>query len=354
MTRTQVRAVVVAIALGLALTASAAQRPASASASGSAPLQAFLLASAPDSLADLEAHAQNIGVVYPTFFACEPPSGRIVAEDTAAQTAAITAYASARRIALMPRFSCQDGPTVHRILTEPRIRARTLAGLAEIAATPAYMGVNVDLENDDIPADRGALTSFVTALARELHARGKKLAVDVDGVTHEDPERSTGLYDDRALAAVADYVFVMAWGTHWEGSPPGPIAPLAYVGAVARFLASLPHAGRFVLGAPMYGLDWPVPTAPSPHAPSLRARATALQFTDVIALAHSTGATPVLDRSVDEPTFAYTQAGVKHSVWYMDARSITDRLRLAREYGLQAGVWRLGEEDQGMWSSPVM
>lgn len=340
-------------------------------------LQAFALAGAPDSLTDLEAHAREVGVVYPTLYECAQRTGAIAIEGTGAPAGAdagagagtgagtgtgaeigaqtragagaITAYARAHDIEVLPRFSCQDGATVHTILTEPRARARTLAGLAEIAATPAYTGVNLDLENDAVPADRDALTAFVTALAHELHAHGKKLAVDVDGVTHEDPARSTGLYDDRALAAAADYVFVMVWGTHWEGSSPGPIAPLPDVAAVARFLASLPHAGRFVLGAPMYGLDWPVSTASSLHP---HPWATALQYTNVLALARSVGATPVLDRSVDEMTFAYTRAGVTHRVWYMDAQSIAGSLRLAREYGLQAGVWRLGGEDQGMWSSP--
>jgi spore germination protein YaaH len=35
----------------------------------------------------------------------------------------------------------------------------------------------------------------------------------------------------------------------------------------------------------------------------------------------------------------------------MDARAILDRLLIARSYGLAAGVWRLGEEDQALWSS---
>ncbi len=235
---------------------------------------------------------------------------------------------------------------VHTILTEPHARTRTLADLVHIAETPAYAGVNLDLEND-VPADRGALTSFVSALARLLHARGKKLAVDVDGVTHEDSAVSTGFYDDRALAAAADYVFVIAWGTHWEGSAPGPIAPLSYVSAVAHYVASLPHADRFVLGAPMYGLDWPVARRPARQPP-----ATALQYANVLALARSVGASPVLDRAVDEPTFAYTQSGVEHRVWYMDAQSVADRLRIAREHGLAVGVWRLGGEDQSLWSSP--
>jgi spore germination protein YaaH len=323
-----------------------------------ASLQAFVLTGAPDSLADLQAHARDIGVVYPTTYECEPVTGAIVAEgaggqsdgqtgaEVDAETGAITAYARAQHIAVMPRFSCQDGPTVHTILTEPRTRARTIAGLVAIAESSAYAGLNLDLEND-ASTDRDALTSFVQTLARQLHARAKKLAVDVDGVTHDDPSISTGFYDDRALVAAADYVFVIAWGTHWEGSAPGPIAPLSYVSAVARYVASLPHANRFVLGVPMYGLDWPVPTVSSAHP-----RASALQYSNVLTLIHATGSSPLLDRAADEPMFTYKRAGVTHRVWYMDAQSVADRLRIARAYGLRAGVWRLGGEDQTLWSSP--
>lgn len=315
-----------------------------------APLQAFVLSSAPDSLVDLEAHARAVGVVYPTYFECEPATGRI----TGADAGAITAYASAQHIALMPRFNCQNGPTVHTILTDPRTRAHTLSGLARIAEMSAYAGVNLDLEND-VAADRAAMSSFVTALARRLHARGKRLSVDVVGVTHEDSAIATGFYDDRALSAVADYVFVMAWGTHWEGSAAGPIAPLSFVAGVARYVASLPHAERFVLGAPMYGLDWPAAGGSSGGGGSRQPPATALRDASVLTLAHSAGATPRRERSVDEMTFVYTHAGVTHRVWYMDARAIADRLRVARAHRLAAGVWRLGGEDQGLWSSaPVV
>jgi spore germination protein YaaH len=315
----------------------------SASAKRPAPLQAFVLAGAPDSLADLEAHASAVGVVYPTYFECEPLSGEITGEDTGA----ITAYANAHQIAVMPRFNCQEGQTVHLILTDPRIRARMLGDLVKIAENRAYAGVNLDLENDGA-ADRNALSSFVATLAGELHAHGKKLAVDVDGVTHEDAQVATGLYDDRALAAVADYVFVIAWGTHWEGSVAGPIAPLSFVAGVAAYLASLPNASHFVLGAPLYGLDWPAGGGPAHPATALRDEA-------VLALARSVGAKPVRDRAVDEVTFAYTRAGVGHRVWYMDAHAVADRLRIAREHGLAIGVWRLGGEDQALWSSaPVL
>lgn len=300
------------------------------------PLQAFLLASAPDSLRDLRAHARSIGVLYPTYFDCAVPSGRVTGADVPEDTA----YARAQGIAVMPRFNCQDGATVHAVLSEPALRAATLTRLGAIARNPSFQGLNVDFENDGA-GDRHALTSFVSALAARLHAMHKKLSVVVVGVSEDDPRRSTGFYDDRALAALADSVFVLAWGAHWEGSAPGPIAPLGAASETAAYLASLPNARRFVLGAPMYGLDWPE-----------GADASALQYSGIVALAHATRAQVRSDPASHELTFGYSDAvGVPHVVWSMDAAADAALLRIARAHGLGAGLWRLGQEDQGLWSS---
>lgn len=303
-------------------------------------LQAFLLTSSPDSFADLQAHPGAIGVVYPTYFECALPGGGVVGADDPE----VDAYAQTHGIALMPRFSCQTGPVVHRILSTPSLRARVLSRLVALAAGASYAGIDLDLENDGA-RDRRALNSFVATLASRLHAARRRLAVDVVGVTHESfPRPAAGFYDDRALAAAADTVLVMAWGTHWEGSAPGPLAPLTFVRRVADRIASLPHARRFVLGIPMYGLDWSTPRGAPPHA-------TALQYAPILALAHSVGATPVRDPSSGEMTFSYTLSGVPHRVWYLDGPAILTCIRIARRYGLAAGLWRLGEEDQSLWSS---
>jgi len=331
----------------LALALIAALAPGAACAAGS--LQAFVLTSAPDSLADLESHVGAVGTIYPTYFQCATPSGLV---EGAADTE-VDAYAAAHRLVELPRFNCQDGATVHRILTDSRLRARTLAqlvalvegaGAGRAAPDAGYAGLNLDLENDGA-SDRGALSSFVAALAARLHAAGRKLAVDVDGVLREGPGHATYFYDDRALAAVADTVLVMAWGIHWERSAPGPIAPLRYVEGVARRLARLPHARRFVLGVPMYGLDWAA-RGGAAHP------ANALQYAGVIALAHSVKATPARDPVSGEMTFSYASVGVAHHVWYLDAHAIAQRLGIARRFGLAGGLWRLGEEDQEVWGLP--
>jgi spore germination protein YaaH len=343
----------VAVACALAVTAPLAAAaiaravapragPAGAKAAQSATaerLQAFVLTSAPDSFADLQAHVEDVGVVYPTYFQCAVPSGAV----RGGADAELDAYAAAHGLLELPRFSCQEGATVHRILTEPGLRAHTLARLAALAAGSAYAGLNLDLENDGAD-DRDALNSFVAALAARLHAERRRLAVDVVGVEREDAHRASYLYDDRALAAAADTVFVMAWGIHWERSGPGPLAPLSYVRAVARRLAGLPHARRYVLGVPLYGLDWAGRGGCAPPA-------TALQYSGVLALAQSVGAMPLRDSASGEMTFAYARAGVAHRVWYLDARAVAQRVALAQRYGLAAGLWRLGEEDQEVWGA---
>jgi spore germination protein len=331
------------IALALALVMAFAALPAAAgAASASKRLQAFLLTSAPDSLSDLEAHAGSVGVIYPTWFDCRIPGGRI----SGRPSSLIASYASTHHIALMPRFNCQDGATVHRILTDPNLRAATLTRLAAIGSATLVRGVCLDLENDGAE-DREALSSFVSALAGRLHARHRRLTVVVDGVEHEDARISTGFYDDRALSAVADTVFVLAWGTHWEGSAPGPISSLGYVEGVARYVASLPHASRFVLGAPMYGLDWAGEAGSG-------APAQAYQYDGVVALQHAVGATPHRDPATGEMNFTYESEGVLHHVWYLDGHSVAQILRIGRVNGLAVGVWRLGMEDQRLWSSPVV
>ncbi len=342
-----------AIALGAAVlvaTALACGALAPAALAHRAGVQAFLLTGAPDSFADLRAHARQVSVVYPTYYECSAGGGRIVGADVPA----VDAFARAHRIALLPRFTCQEGAAVHRILTEPALRAVTLARLARLARARAFGGLCLDLENDG-GEDREALTSFAAALARALHAQGKRLTVVVDGVSSEPPPTSSeAFYDDPALAAVADTVFVLAWGAHWEGSPPGPLAPLSYVAAVARYVSSLPSRSRFVIGAPMYGLDWEDGPASAAAGAGMNVGASAYQYSSIRALQRSVGAAAQRDPASGELTFAYTTAGATHRVWYMDARSVLDVLAIARASGLRLGLWRLGEEDQSLWSSPLL
>ena len=307
-------------------------------------LHAFVLASTASSFADFQAHYRQIGAVHATYFECNRATAQVQGRDDPR----ITQFARLRRVEVYARFDCQDAAPMHTILTNPAMRGAWLRTITNLAVQYGYDGVNVDFEAGD-PADRAAYTSFVTELAARLHKIGKKLAVDVSAKTADDPTHPrSGLYDYPALASAADVVFVMAWGIHWLTSGPGPIADMPWLQAVVHYVNSLPDRDRFVMGSPLYGVDWPRPAGAGPPA-------TALEWSDVAALSARVGVPPAYDATAHETHFAYTDAaGVRHQVWATNAGAVLERMRLFRSNGYGVGVWRLGREDQALWDSPLL
>src|SRR4051794_21722218 len=108
----------------------------------------------------------------------------------------------------------------------------------------------------------------------------------------------------------------------------------------------MPQKTTWILGAPMYGFDWPGNGGAGEEA-------TPLEYTDVQALVARVGATPRFDTAAGEWTFTYHSAadGKTHTVWYLDSRARALRFALARDRGLGGvGVWRLGAEDAAIRS----
>jgi spore germination protein YaaH len=304
---------------------------------------AFLLATTGESFRDLQRHYRQIGTVYPTYFECHGTDGTVSGRDDPL----VTSWSQMRDIDVLPRFDCQRPSTLHAILTNPSARASTMARLVELVREHHYEGINLDFEQG-AATDRDALTAFASELASRLHAIGKRIVVEVSAKYQHTTTGRSGLYDYAALGRVADRVFVMNWGWHWSTSEPGPVDDIELSRKVADYVASMPNAARFVLGTNLYGMDWPNGGGPAN-------KATALEYADVRALISRYGATPALDPTADAWTFSYTDgAGTRHDVWYPDAATVGRRVQLARNRGLGIGFWRLGEEDQNLWSNSLI
>lgn len=303
---------------------------------------AFLLASTSQSFTDLRANYERIGTLYPTYYGCAA-DGSVHGRDDPL----VTRWAQARAIRVMPRFDCQSPTRLHHILTDPGTRATVLAQLGDLAATTGYDGLNIDFEAG-LASDRDALTSFMADLATILHGQGKRVSMAVSPTTRIVTSGRAAFYDYPVLATIVDTVFVMNWGKHWSTSGPGALSDLPWATEVAEFMATMPNRSRFVLGAAMYGMDWPAGGGPQHPA-------TALEFTDVQSLMASVGAAPAWDSLAAAPHFSYIDAqGVGHDVWYTDAATLDAHIRLARDRGMGFGVWRLGREDQTIWGHPLL
>lgn len=303
-------------------------------------VQAFLLASTDQSFDDLQAHYQQVGVVYPTYFNC----GRQGAV-TGANDPLVTGWALARQIEVMPRLNCQEPGDEDEILNEPSVREALINRLAALGLQEGYSGYQIDFEGAQ-PSERGAFTTFVTLLAERLHAQGEKLSTVVTAKYYNIMSGRAAMYDDAALSAVSDYVFVLDWGLHWTTSTPGPLDELSWFTRVADYTATLPNKSKFVLGMPMYGIDWP-------NGGGTSNPGTPLEYDNVMAEVDEFGVTPEWEPTAAEPHFSYVDSsGVQHSVWYSDRRSIAAHVAVAESLGLGVGLWHLGSEDQSIWELP--
>jgi spore germination protein YaaH len=306
--------------------------------------QAFLLASTDASFAAFRNHYRQIGVVYPTFFDCERTAGTGRVEGR--NDPQIVTFAQDRKVKVLARFNCQQTEILHRILTEPELRSHWLDTITAYADQYGYDGVNIDFEAV-AAEDRDPLTSFIADLSERLHAKGKLLSQAVSAKTKDVAKhpRSTA-FDYAELAKFDDWVFVMAWGLHWSTSAPGPQDDVGWVRQVADYVTTMPNKEKFVMGTMLYGLDWPAGGGPDHEA-------AGWNYGELQAIIARTGATPVYEPAVGSWHLAYTdEAGVSHDAWYTDAPGVGDRIAMARDRGLGVGFWRLGQEDERMWSDP--
>jgi spore germination protein YaaH len=194
------------------------------------------------------------------------------------------------------------------------------------------------------------MTAFTAELAAALHRDDRRLSVDVSPKTYDSlTHPRSAFFDYRELARAADWVWIMGWGLHWSTSAPGPVAPLGWLERVAAYAAALPHRDRFILGTSLYGMDWPAGSGfQRPGRP--------LGYAEVVALAARHGVTPTLDATSGELTFRYrADDGNGHEVWFPDGAAIQRRFAVAATQALGGiGIWRLGQEDQALWSGAAL
>ena len=302
--------------------------------------QAALLASTNVSFDDLQAHYQQIGVLYPTYFECGV-QGAVTGSDDPL----VTGWAQERGIEVMPRLNCQNPLDEEQILNYPGTAGHNMIeALASLCATYGYQGIQIDFEGAP-PAERNPFTAFIAALSEKLHEQGDKVSTIVTAKTENVKTGRAAMYDDAALSGSSDYLFVLDWGLHWTTSKPGGIDELPWFKKVAEYVATMPNKARFVLGMPMYGIDWPNEGGPSNPG-------TPLEYGEITALANEFGVNPEWAEPAADPHFSYLDNGVPHSVWYTDKQSLKVRVELAQSLGLGVGLWHLGNEDQSIWEIP--
>ncbi len=221
------------------------------------------------------------------------------------------------------------------LLKSPRARTRFVQDLLAKARRFGFQGYVIDFEN--LPAVAGQRRRF-SELLGELRASLTPAKLTLGVALPPPSPRNRRTFDYRAVGRLADRVVLMAYDQHGRRNGPGPIAGYGWVAATLRETIALVPPRKLLLGIAFYHRHWG------------EAGATTGSYSQALALQREHGAGWRWDKWHRAYWFGFVRESRRHTVWVEDARSVAEKLALARRYGL-AGVagWRLGQEDPRIW-----
>ncbi|MCD8329180.1 MAG: glycosyl hydrolase family 18 protein, partial [Lachnospiraceae bacterium] len=222
------------------------------------------------------------------------------------------------------------------LLTSTTNRMKLIEGVMEELEACGADGLNVDIENLD-SEDGDGFIQLIRELSVECRARGLVLSVD-----NSVPSAWTEFYNREEQGIVADYVIIMGYDEHYNGSEPGSTASLSFVQAgITDTLEEVP-AEKVINGVPFYTRLW------TETSTELTSEALGMEAAAEFVAEHGGEASWLSD--VGQNYVKIEEDGTVYQIWLEDEDSMKTRLSMMQSYEL-AGVafWKLGMESESIW-----
>jgi cellulose synthase/poly-beta-1,6-N-acetylglucosamine synthase-like glycosyltransferase/peptidoglycan/xylan/chitin deacetylase (PgdA/CDA1 family)/spore germination protein YaaH len=227
-----------------------------------------------------------------------------------------------------------------------------------LAGNPSYRGLSLDFEEIPTSAQPG-FRDLIAALYADFHPRNLRLYVNTP-VGDDD-------WDLKFMADHSDGLLLMNYDEHQTDSGPGPIASQDwFVNNLKNVLKTVPK-DKIICALGSYGYDWTTalpPPEPAAKHGFRRAHAKKADAPEKVLSAHDLSTQEAWQAAEDSDSqidldddsmnvhFAYDDedAHVRHQVWFLDAVTVLNQMRAARELGIQTyALWALGSEDNSVW-----
>jgi len=232
----------------------------------------------------------------------------------------------------------------HTILTNNGVQEKLISNVIDTLKAKGYYGLGIDFEYL-YPTDKENYNNFLRKVTQRLGDLGytvttalaPKISSEQKGLLYE-------AHDYPVHGALADHVIIMTYEWGYTFGPPLAVAPINEVRKVLDYATSVIPSNKILMGMPNYGYDWTLPYVQGTAA-------TTLSNTGAVNLAISVGGRIEFDDESKAPFFYYyDSSGRQHIVWFEDARSTMEKLKLVDEYKL-GGVsyWTIGRHFPQNW-----
>jgi len=281
----------------------------------------------------LKEHITQFNMVFPEWFFLSPTKDTIVTKiDNKALL--VMRYYKTDIVPILSNFvnGQFDGARVHNIIIHPAKRKALINEIVIKLKRYGFKGVNIDFEDLTETTDEYLIT-FQRELFTELHRHNMIVTQDIIPGNMD--------YNLRELKKYNDYLLLMAYDQSSMMTQPGPIAEQNWIeGVLDSYGKDLPSE-KTILCLAAYGYDWAEGRQGKP-----------VTYQGAINKAQAAGASVKFDSINYNLNFDYTDnQNEKHKVFFTDAISNFNAMRLAVEYGLAGtSLWRLGSEDPRIWN----
>lgn len=216
-------------------------------------------------------------------------------------------------------------------------------------------GINLDFELISSSCGEHYI-QFVRELSVRCRQNGLVLSVD-----NYVPQPYNAHYDLKEQGIVADYVMIMGYDEHTDGSyQAGSVASISYLeNGVSDALQMVP-AEKLVAGVPFFTRLWfETPKTEEELAGEAGTEAaqypnkitsTAYGMDEAVSIVADAGVQPQWDEETMQNYAEWEADGGTYRIWLEDRQSLEEKLKVIKENGL-AGVaeWSLGMEDSSVW-----
>ena len=216
-------------------------------------------------------------------------------------------------------------------------------------------GINLDFELVSTACGEHYI-QFVRELSVKCRQNGLVFSVD-----NYVPQPYNAHYDLEEQGAVADYVVIMGYDEHTDGSyEAGSVASIGYLeDGITTALESVP-ADKLVAGVPFFTRLWfETPKTEEELAQEEGTEAAAYPnkitsqaygMSEAASVVENAGVQAEWDENTKQNYAQWEADGGTYRIWLEDTRSLEEKLKVIRENNL-AGVaeWSLGMEDSAVW-----
>ena len=243
----------------------------------------------------------------------------------------------------------------YQVLSYTSKRAKLINQVISKALETGVDGINLDFElvSDECGPH---YVQFVRELSVKCRQNGLVFSVD-----NYVPQPYNAHYDIKEQAAVADYVVIMGYDEHTDGSyEAGSVASIGYLeDGITEALRSVP-ADKLIAGVPFYTRLWLETPKTEEELESEKGTeaemypnkvtSSAYGMDDAAELVSSMGAQTVWDDKTKQNYAEWEGDGGIYKIWLEDTQSLEEKLKVIKENQL-AGVaeWSLGMEGSGVW-----